>query len=103
MKSLTIKQAIGGAFGVGVLHLLFVGPLFDWVQTHQTFISRLLGLEGLVCLVSAFLAAGLCAGWKDMRVKKWSESFQGETKWNPFWGWFIGSMIINIVWTAMME
>lgn len=101
-KNGIFASVVGGILSLPIIQvILFAGTDWgvDYVQKH----SIAFGIGGLISLVSAFIAGGLVGGWVDYKNFKWSETVQGETRFNPAWGWFILSFLIQFGACFMFE
>jgi hypothetical protein len=73
-----------------------------YLNTHG-FGSRVWGVPGIIALVSAAIAGGIIGGFKDYFNWHWAETVQAETRYNPAWGIFFISILIQLAWIALLE
>jgi hypothetical protein len=100
-----LLSALGGILGVGLLLPLFFETSdagINYLNAHG-FFYRVFHWPGLIALASAFVAGGLIGGWKDYTNFHFSETVQGESRFNPAWCTFIISLIIHLVWIGLLE
>lgn len=98
-----IVGALAGITGIGLVFPLafeLSGWGLNYLNTH-TFFQRWPLM--IAALVLAIVSGGLANNWKDYRKKQLSESYAGETTYNPSIAWAACSLVIQLIWIGLLE
>lgn len=76
------------------------GFAFNFLQAHNH-LAKLYAI--LFGIVTGFIGGGLAAGFKEYKDLRWSETVEGETRYNPAYAWWIGSVLLQAILILLFE
>lgn len=99
-----VKTVLGALFGIGAFFPVLLETSdkgIKWLDLHPSYFDKWpLIIAGVV---SAFLSAVLIPGYADFKKKELSTVVEGETFFNPSWGWAVAALLINLAIIGLLE
>jgi hypothetical protein len=98
-----VLKVIGIILSIGVIWPLIFETNnwgINWLDHHDRLHRWLLFALALPCA----LVAGIIIGsWKAFKTPVATETYAGETNWNPAWGWAGAALIVNVAIILLLE